>query len=245
MLLRCIQAENLKLKHSIIYFACILLPIIPAIMGSFNYLQNIEILTEGWYSLWTQITLFYSTFFYAPLIGLYASYLWRLEHMGHNWNTIMSSPISIPCLYFGKLAIVLKVTIFTQLWISILYFIFGKLCHLPKFFPADIFVWIARGTLAAVAIGSLQLFLSMLFRNFAVPIGIAFIGSVLSMIITEKNFEFFWPYSLMLVGMNSNKSIDALAGMKNMIFFFLSVFAFFFLFCIMAILYLKKTDVKS
>ncbi|MFR2020841.1 MAG: hypothetical protein ACLS6G_10240 [Christensenellales bacterium] len=30
--------------------------------GTFNYLQNLEILTDGWYSLWTQHTLFYSLF---------------------------------------------------------------------------------------------------------------------------------------------------------------------------------------
>lgn len=245
MLLRCIQSENLKLRHSIIYLACILLPIIPAIMGTFNYLQNIEILKSGWYSLWTQITLFYSSFFYAPLVGLYASYLWRLEHTGHNWNTIMSSPVSIPCLYFAKLAIVFKITIITQLWISILYFISGKFCHLPGFFPPDILIWIARGTLAALAIGSLQLFLSMIIRNFAIPIGIALIGSVPAMIITKKSFEFFWPYSLMLVGMNSNNSLDALTGIQNIIFFFVSVLAFFCLFYLMAIIYLKKTDVKS
>ena len=41
MLLRCIQAENMKFKHSVIYLAFIAIPIIPAIMGTFNYLQNL------------------------------------------------------------------------------------------------------------------------------------------------------------------------------------------------------------
>ena len=83
MLTRCILAERKKLRHSLILPACILIPIIPAIMGTFNYLQNLGILKSEWYSLWTQHTLFYASFFFAPLIGLYCSYLWRLEPVSY------------------------------------------------------------------------------------------------------------------------------------------------------------------
>ena len=58
MLFRCIQAERQKLRRSVIFPACLLIPIIPAVMGTFNYQQNTQILTNGWYSLWTQHTLF-------------------------------------------------------------------------------------------------------------------------------------------------------------------------------------------
>lgn len=97
MLTRCILAERKKLRHSLILPACILIPIIPAIMGTFNYLQNLGILKSEWYSLWTQHTLFYASFFFAPLIGLYCSYLWRLEHRNNNWNSIMTAPVPV-CL---------------------------------------------------------------------------------------------------------------------------------------------------
>ena len=66
MLLLAIKAENRKLHGSVIWLACLLLPVIPAIMGTFNYTQNLGILTSSWYSLWTQLTLFYAMFFYAP-----------------------------------------------------------------------------------------------------------------------------------------------------------------------------------
>lgn len=36
MLRLCVKAENKKLRHSVIWAACILIPIIPAIMGTFN-----------------------------------------------------------------------------------------------------------------------------------------------------------------------------------------------------------------
>ena len=58
MFLRTLRAERMKLRHSPVWLAFIILPILPAIMGTFNYLQNISILQDQWYSLWTQHTLF-------------------------------------------------------------------------------------------------------------------------------------------------------------------------------------------
>lgn len=243
MLLRCIHAENQKLRHSVIFPACILIPIIPAIMGTFNYLQNTAILTEGWYSLWTQLTLFYASFFYAPLIGLYCSYLWRLEHLNNNWNVLMTAPVSIPSLYFGKLAVIFRVTLLTQLWMGILYFACGKFIGFSGFFPSEILFWLLRGTLAAAAIGAMQLLLSMVIRSFSVPIGIALVGSVLGMLISNKGLGLYWPYSLMLMGMNSNKTTDALSG--SSLPFLLSTLIFFFIFYVIAIWLLKNRDVRA
>lgn len=92
MLMRCIRAENRKLRRSPIWLLFLAVPAISAIYGTFNYRMNQGILTHGWYDLWTQYTLFYALFFFAPLIGVYAAYLWRLEHRGHNWNLIMTAP---------------------------------------------------------------------------------------------------------------------------------------------------------
>lgn len=243
MLLRCIKAENRKLKHSLIFPACIIIPVIPAVMGTFNYLQNAGILTQKWYSLWTQHTLFYASFFYAPLIALYCSYLWRLEHRNNNWNVFMTAPVSIPCLYFGKLAVIFRVTLMTQLWVGILYLSCGKAIGLPGFCPGDICFWLLRGTLAAAAIGAIQLLLSMVIRSFSVPIGIALIGSVLGMMLSNKGLGLYWPYSLMLMGMNSNKTEDTLNG--SLLPFILSTLVFFLVFYLAAIRILRTRDVHA
>ena len=109
MFIRCIQAESKKIRRSLLLPACILIPVIPAVMGTFNYLQNLELLKSEWYSLWTQHTLFYASFFFAPLMGLYASYLWRLEHRHNNWNMVMTAPVPAAGLFFGKLAVLLLI----------------------------------------------------------------------------------------------------------------------------------------
>ena len=243
MLYRCIQCENQKLRRSVIWSACFLIPIIPAIMGTFTYLQNLELLKSGWFSLWTQLSLFYASIFYGPLIALYASYLWRLEHLNHNWNMIMTMPVHVGDLFFGKLVIIFKVTLITQTWLGVLFFICGKLSGLPGFIPAEILFWLLRGTLAAGAVGTLQLLLSMVIRSFAVPIGIALCGSIIGFLAANKGLSMYWPYSLMVLGMNSNRNEDQLSA--DLLPFFVSLFLFFLLFAGISILYLKKKDIRT
>ncbi|MCI6355621.1 MAG: ABC transporter permease [Gemmiger formicilis] len=108
MLKRCIIAENRKLHASPIWVIFFVLPLISAGYGTFNYLQNLEILTERWYSLWTQHTLFYSMLFFPAMVSAYAAYLWRLEHLGHNWNLIMAAPVRPFALFAAKLLVVVK-----------------------------------------------------------------------------------------------------------------------------------------
>ena len=136
MLKRCIQAENRKLHASPIWGLFFALPLISAIYGTFNYLQNLEILKDGWYSLWTQHTLFYSMFFFPAMVAAYAAYLWRLEHLGHNWNLIMASPVRPIDLFLAKFVVVAKLALLTHLFVFLLYAFCGKVfAHFPGFPP--------------------------------------------------------------------------------------------------------------
>ena len=59
----------------------------------------------------------------------------------------------------------------------------------------------------------------------------------------NTDYRMFYPYSLMLAGMNSNRSEDLLVG--QMPAFFLSCAAFLILFFALGIGYLKKADVRA
>ncbi len=243
MFLRSIKAENLKLKRSFIWMAFILIPCIPAIMGTFNYVQNQDILKAEWYSLWTQHTLFYANFFYGPLIALYCSYLWRLEHLNNNWNALMTTPIPISYVFLSKLAVAFKVTIMTQIWVGILYFICGKLVGLPGIIPFQIVGWLIRGSIGGVVIAALQLLLSMRIRSFSMPIAMALIGSILGLLISNMGKGMFWPYSLMMLGMNANKYQDMMVGKGLQ--FIISVTVYLVFIIVISIRKLKRDDIRT
>jgi hypothetical protein len=85
-----------------------------ALIGTLNYMGNIAILQEQWYSLWTQHTLFLCYFFMPALLGVYCSYLWRLEHLNYNWNAVMTAPVRFIDTYLAKLMTAVSMVILTE-----------------------------------------------------------------------------------------------------------------------------------
>lgn len=244
MFLRCIKAENRKLHASPIWFLFFLLPILSAAYGTANYLGNLDILGISWYALWTQHTLFYSLFFFPAMVAIYASYLWRLEHFGHNWNLIMSAPVRPFALFFAKFVVVIKLVLLTQLFIFLLYCVCGKcIAALPGWPPAETIFFLLRGVLGGISVIILQLILSMLIRSFAVPVFISLIGGIIGMLAASRGQGLAWPYALMQYGMNSNRQEDLLAG--NYPSFFIACAAWTVVLLFLANLLLTKRDIKS
>ena len=244
MLKRCILAENRKLHASPIWVMFFLLPTISAGYGTFNYLQNLELLTDGWYSLWTQHTLFYSMLFFPAMVGAYAAYLWRLEHLGHNWNLIMAMPVRPLDLFAAKFVVVAKLALLTHGYVFALFVVCGKLfAHLPGFPPAALPLYLLRGALGALAVIAAQLVLAMVIRSFAVPIFLALLGGISGMLAGSKGLSLFWPYCLMQMGMNANKQEDVLSGAY--LPFFVSCLLWLTALFLLAWLLLRKRDVKA
>lgn len=242
MLLDCIKMEQKKLRHSHLWLVFLIIPVIPAVLGAGNYLNNLELLQSEWYSLWTQHSLFYSNFFYGPLIALYCAYIWRVEHLSHNWNQLMTMPVPVRDVFLSKLVLSLGCTVALQIWMWVLFIISGKAVGLPGIPPLEILVWILRGSIGGLPIAALQLVMSMVIRSFAVPIALALIGSILGLLASNSGFGFWWPYSLMMMGMNSNKEADMVG---NMAAFGISVAVFLALFTAAGIWYLKKRDITA
>lgn len=243
MILTCIKAENMKLKRSFIWIAFFLIPIIPAFLGTGNYLQNLGLLKAEWFSLWTQQTLFYSNFFYAPLIAIYAAYLWRVENFNHNRNSLMTAPVPIYCIFISKLTSVFLVTLLTQIWVGIIYVICGKIVGLPGLPPLQIYYWLFRGVIGGMSVAAAILLLAMVIRSFAVPVAIALIGGISGLIISNAGYGMYYPFSLMMMGMNSNKYEDVLGNTQLQFFFFSIAYIVFFSFISIQLLY--KRDVHA
>ena len=242
MLTACMKTEQLKLRHSHLWLVFLAIPLLPALLGAGNYLNNISILKSEWYSLWTQHSLFYANFFYGPLIAIYCSYIWRVERLNYNWNSLMTMPVAERDIFLAKLLLALRCTVALQLWVGVLFTLSGKLVGLPGLPPGEIFFWLLRGSLGGMVTAALQLVLSMMIRSFAVPIAIALLGSVVGFLLSSKGYGVVWPYSLMMMGMNANKNTDALSSPTS---FLAAVCVFLMLFICVGIWYLKHKDVHA
>lgn len=219
MLIKAIYCERMKCKGTLIWPAFLLIPVIPVLLGCGNYLNNLNLLQSEWYSLWTQVTLFYATFFFAPLIGAYCAFLWRYEKFNNCRSALFSLPVSYRTIYLSKFLLVCIISGMTQLWFTALFFAAGKAVGLPGLPPSEIRVWIFRGLAGALVIAALQFALAARLQSFAAPIAAGLIGGVTGLLAANTKAGIFWPYSQMLLGMNSNRSEDVLLG--NTLLFFI------------------------
>ncbi len=205
MLIKLLKTERIKLKRSPVWLAFLLMPIIPALLGTLNYMGNIEILKNEWYSLWTQHTLFTCYFFLPVMIGIYCAYLIRLEHKSQNWNKLLTMPTNLHTIFIAKLLTAAFMIFLSELWIGILFVISGKVIGMSIAPPyKSILLWCLFGTLGGIVIAAIQLLLSIYLKSFALPVGISFAGGISGLVFLAKDLWYICPYSLMAYGMNSN-----------------------------------------
>jgi hypothetical protein len=243
MFLRTLRAERMKLHHSPVWLAFLMIPILPAVMGTFNYLQNIGILQNQWYSLWTQHTLFTCYFFLPATIGVYCSYLCRLEHSNHNWHAVMTAPVPVSYVYLAKLISASVMVFLTQIWIGMLFVISGKLAGLTAPVPPELPGWLLYGAVGGSVICALQLCVSLIIRSFAVPVGIALIGGVAGLAALARGYGVWFPYSLLCLGMRANKPGGAMQCSTEQ---FVLSSVFYLMVCLLfAVMWLKKRDVSA
>lgn len=201
---RLLNAERMKLKRSPVWLAFLIMPIVPALLGTLNYMGNIEILQSEWYSLWTQHTLFTDYFFLPVMIGIYCAYIMRLEHNNHNWNKVLTMPQSRTTVFLSKLTTASFMVFISELWIGVLFIISGFVVGMANPPYMQIAVWCLFGTLGGIVIAAIQLMLSLFIKSFALPVGISFAGGLSGLVFLAKGLGHIWPYSLMAYGMNSN-----------------------------------------
>ena len=204
MLLRAIKAEVLKCRRAPVWLAFLVLPVFPAVLGTFNYLGNLGVLEDQWYSLWSQHTLFSSMFFLPALFGVFCAWQWRLEHTDHNWNAVLTAPVPVGTLYLAKLAVDAVVSLLAMAFIGVLFVLSGKLAGITAPLPPELPRWLLLGALGGVVVCAVQLFFSLAIRAFAPPVAMALVGGILGLMVTSQGWGTAFPYSLLALGMAAN-----------------------------------------
>ena len=204
MLLRAIKAEVLKCRRAPVWLAFLVLPVFPAVLGTFNYLGNLGVLEDQWYSLWSQHTLFSSMFFLPALFGVFCAWQWRLEHTDHNWNAVLTAPVPAGTLYLAKLAVDAAVSLLAMAFIGVLFVLSGKLAGITAPLPPELPRWLLLGALGGVVVCAVQLFFSLAIRAFAPPVAMALVGGIFGLMVTSQGWGTAFPYSLLALGMAAN-----------------------------------------
>lgn len=241
MLLKMVRAERMKLRHAPVWIAFLILPVIPAVLGTLNYLNNIEILQKEWYSLWTQHTLFTDYFFLPIMLGIYCSYLVSEEEKQHNWNRALTMPVTRAGVFAAKSVMAGEMVALSMLWIIALFLAAGKIAGIQAPVPwGRLGVWCGFGTLGGLVLVEIQLLISLCIRSFALPVAISLGGGISGLVFLAKDLGHLWPYSLMAYGMGSNAPQELMKSGYTQ--FVLMCAAYFLLFAAAGTIALTKRD---
>lgn len=241
MLLRCLKAEVQKCRRSPVWLAFLVLPVFPAILGTGNYLANTEVLENGWYSLWSQHTLFSSMFFLPALLAVFCAWQWRLEHTDHNWNSFLTAPVPVHDMYGAKMILAAVVSLMSQLCIGALFLLSGKIAGIPGPMPPEMPEWLLCGALGGVSVCAVQLFFSLVIRAFAPPVAFGLMGGILGLMFTAQGLGYAFPYSLLCLGMRANNPQMEL----NLLPFLLSALVYTATFSLLTLRYLRRRDAAA
>ena len=238
MILRVLRAERIKYRRAPVWLAVVILPLFPAVLGTANYLANLEVLQQQWYSLWTQHTLFASYFFLPALLAVFCAWQWRLEYAQHNFNSLLAAPVSHWAVYLSKLLPAVGMSFLAQLVTGLLFLAGGAAAGIDAPVPPQLAEWLLCGGLGGMAVCAVQLFLSLLLPSFAIPVAIALVGGIAGLMVTAQGLGLWFPYSLLSLGMRANDPTMEL----NVAVLFLSSVGYTCLFALLTVLLQKKRD---
>lgn len=241
MLLQCLRAERLKCRRAPVWITFLILPLFPAVLGTGNYLANQSVLQNGWYSLWTQHTLFAAMFFLPAQFGVFCAWQWRLEHTDHNWNSLMTAPVPVRDLYLAKLLLAAGISVLAQASIGALFVLCGKLAGIAAPLPPALAGWLLLGAVGGIPVCAAQLFFSLVCRAFAPPVAFGLIGGILGLLFLMQGWGYAFPYSLLALGMRANNPELTLTLAP----FLLACAAYTVLFAVLSIRFMQRREVTD
>ena len=117
--------EVKKIRWLPLLLAILVVPLLATCFGTFNYMGNRAMLTHEWESLFTQIALFYFSFFYVPLIAIIVALLWQVEHKA-GLNFIRLSSTKHSQFIFAKCFLALAFVLIAQIFFFSCFFLTGR-----------------------------------------------------------------------------------------------------------------------
>lgn len=120
-----LKLELKKIKFINILLVSLIIPLLANAFGLINYMGNKASLTHEWQSLWAQVSLFYFSFFYIPLIAIVVASLWSVEHKA-GLKFIRLSPKKNISFVLAKMLLAFIIVSLCQIYFFLLFYLGGK-----------------------------------------------------------------------------------------------------------------------
>ena len=232
--------EFKKIKKSAIPITLIFFNLVGSLLGAMIYALNRKVLLDGTQArvLWGQ-TVFYSS--QRGVFGIICSISCQFEESNKNWQRLLSIPVKANRIILSKITSLSLVMAISQLIVLLFYIISALVLKVPfANYLLDFLLWSITGWIATITIVTIQIFLSIRLKNFAVPIlisAILAIAGLMTLFIGQGLFSIF-PYAQIAVGDRARSLVPF--TLSEFILFLVVNGAYIFVFYTLAVRQLKK-----
>jgi hypothetical protein len=206
-MMRLIGAEWYKLRKSNFVWILLVGPAMAFLVGAGISTANQEIVgMNEWLSPLFAMNLIYGLLFLPLVTGVYAGLICRYEHQSGGWKQLLAMPVSRGQVFVAKYALTLILIFVMQIvYLAAVYGV-GIARGFTEPFPLEI-VWKCAlgGWVATFPLVALQLWLSILWKNFAAPFAVNVVFTLPSILAINSDrfgpyYPWAQPFSMMYIG---------------------------------------------
>lgn len=191
-MLPILQSEWFKLRKAKIVSVLFTGPLAGFLLG-FTIHGDVPEGVNPWHILLLFMNVIYALLFLPLMTGVLAGLICRYEHQAGGWKQLLTLPITRGKVFTGKYIILMALVLFIQLlYLGAVYGV-GWAKGFTEPFPLEI-VWksIFGGWIASFPLVALQLWMSILFKNFAAPLAVNAVFTLPAILAVQS--ERFGPY---------------------------------------------------
>ncbi|AAK78267.1 ABC-2 type transport system permease protein [Clostridium acetobutylicum] len=204
---KLIKCELLKLKSMLGAILAFFFPLLLVSIGLLNiYTGSVKIsgTSEMWNAIYVQSSSLYGGILFPVFLSALVSLQWRVEFKNNNINNILITDKSHKDIYLSKIFSTFVIAFINIILYIIIIFISVKVLLPKETVKAFIFYGPIIGLLFSLPLICIQHFLSMNFKNFALPLVIGIVLSLPNFVASCYSFSTFIPYSYICKGMFFN-----------------------------------------
>lgn len=197
---KAFSVELLKLKHSKMLGIVMFVPLFFVMLGFSNFLRYRELFTSKgqnvWQQVYTQSSIFYGLFLIALFITIIMAILVRIENSEDNFKRLLTLPIKRSDVYIAKLVVGCGIVLL-NLFIFVLLVIVAGVIVAPvsESMPMNLIYSPMLCFVASLPVIAVQYYLSMKFKNIAVPLGVGVVFSLPSVLINNTKYWILFPWA--------------------------------------------------
>ncbi|MBM7636334.1 ABC transporter permease [Streptococcus saliviloxodontae] len=209
------------------------------------YFANRSVLIDGTQSLilWGQLTFYYSTLLYPPMLAIITGLLLVPEFERKTLEMLKANQVSMHKLYLGKIFSGFLIILPIQFLLLLVFFVTAKIDGISFDLSLTTHVkWIALSLLSSLPIITLQSYVTVKTRNFSKAIGIATIGSMINfvLIFINEGLTKFFPYSQPMIALRS-RALEVMSWNDSILLLVINVL-FSLIFYILTVNTLRSND---